>query len=247
MSNDLQAPISDEFSSVSSAEIRLVLHRSRRATSTPRRSSRRSAKSPTTGASTPMCCRGAKTPPTCCSSPIRPRFRPAAATRRFSKPKTRRRVSTPSCNRTSATTGTASPIRFNMASAPIPASETKLWVEDTGRWFAGADGQAGARARRAPRHQRAPRARAQAHVSGALRRPDRRTEPPPPHRSSRRHDRRGAALSLVVRLSSGRDRQSGAHQRVLRLRHRRRSDPRSGQAPARPDARQGHARPFLRQ
>lgn len=35
---------------------------------------------------------------------------------------------------------------------PDPGSETRLWVEDTGRWFAGPGGQP-ARARRAPRHQ----------------------------------------------------------------------------------------------
>ncbi len=104
---------------------------------------------------------------------------------------------------------------------PDPASETRLWVEDTGRWFAGPDGKPAARARRAARHQRALRARTSADLSRALRRLDRRVQPPPPHRSARRHDRRGAALSLLLRLSPGCHRQSGAHQRVLRLRHRR--------------------------
>ena len=36
---------------------------------------------------------------------------------------------------------------------PDPVSETKLWVEDTGRWFAGPERPAGAGARRAARHQ----------------------------------------------------------------------------------------------
>ncbi len=50
--------------------------------------------------------------------------------RSFSMPTTRRRASTPSCNRTSATTATASPIRFNIASVPIrrpkPSSGSRI-------------------------------------------------------------------------------------------------------------------------
>ena len=70
-----------------------------------------------------------------------PRRSPAAAvTRSCSIPTMCRPGSTRSCDPSSATTGAAWAIESNTASAPRPA-RTRLWVEDTGRWFAGADGK----------------------------------------------------------------------------------------------------------
>ena len=72
--------------------------------------------------------------------------------------------------------GAGVPYQVQYCLQPAGARQ-RLWIEDNGRWFAGADGKPGARARRRPRHQRAPRPRGAARLSVALRRPDRRDEP----------------------------------------------------------------------
>ena len=56
------------------------------------------------------------------------------------------------------------PYQIQYRIRPDRDSETKLWVEDSGRWFAGRGRPSGARARRAARHQRALRARTPAHL-----------------------------------------------------------------------------------
>ncbi len=107
--------------------------------------------------------------------------------------------------------------------------------------------QARARARHRPRHQRAARAGRAAHLSVALRRPHRRDEPLASHRGAGDDAQAGGRAAQLLRLHAGRDRQSRAHQRSLRLRRRRRGDRRGRQAPARQDARRRSARPLLRQ
>ena len=215
--------------------------------STRRKSSPPSARSPTTGTSTPTRCVERQRRRRAAGPRHRRRFRPAAATRSCSRPRTRRRASTPSCNRTSATTATASPIRFNIASAPIPARTRKLWVEDTGRWFAGRDGKP-LRAHGVVRvineryeHER--RLTYLARYDGLTGELNRHHLTEVLEDTHRGRD----PLPLVVRLPAGRHRQPRAHQRVLRLRHRRSGDRRGRQAPAQPHARQGHARPLFRQ
>ena len=66
---------------------------------------------------------------------------PAAPTRSCSRRRTRRRASTRSCNPTSATTAAAWAIASSTASGRNSGSDKALWVEDTGRWFAGRDGK----------------------------------------------------------------------------------------------------------
>ncbi len=106
---------------------------------------------------------------------------------------------------------------------------------------------AGARTGHPAGHQRTLRARTPAYLSGAPRRSHRRTQSPSSQRDSRGHHRRSAALPLLLRLSSDRDRQPRPHQRILRFRHRRPGDRRRRQAHTQPDARQGHAGPLFRQ
>ena len=61
--------------------------------------------------------------------------------RSSSKRKTRRPVSTPSCKSDKRDDGHGVAYQIQYCIRPDPASETKLWVEDTGRWFAGPDGR----------------------------------------------------------------------------------------------------------
>ena len=88
------------------------------------------------------------------------------------------------------------------------ARAAKLWIEDTGRWFAGDGRQAGARARRHPRHQRAARAGGEALLSVALRRPHRRDEPLASHRGagdhacSKRSTQRGSCGLLLIAIDN---------------------------------------------
>ena len=123
----------------------------------------------------------------------------------------------------------------------------KIWLEDTGRWFAGADGKPvralGVVRVINERHEHEQRA----HAAREVRRPDRRDEPRAPHRGARRQARRGGALSRLARLPAGRHRPSRPPQRILRLRHRRRGDRAGRQAHPRAPARQGLSRPLLRQ
>ena len=79
--------------------------------------------------------------------------------------------------------GSGVPYQVQYALHPAGADKS-LWIEDIGRWFAGADGKPGAGARRRPRHQRAPRPGRAAHLSVAVRRPDRRDEPLPSDRGA---------------------------------------------------------------
>ena len=108
-------------------------------------------------------------------------------------------------------------------------------------------GQAGARARRHPRHQRAARAGREALLPVALRRPDRRNESLASHRGAGDDAAAGGRPAQLLRPADDRDRQSCPPQRSLWLRRRRRGDRRGRQAAARQDARRRPSRPLLRQ
>ena len=127
--------------------------------------------------------------------------------------------------------GDGVPYQIQYRIRPNPSSETKLWVEDTGRWFAGPDGRPlrahGVMRVINERYEHECRLNFLAHNDGLTGR----TEPPPSHRGSRRYAGRCDPLSLILRIPAGGDRQSGAHQRVLRFRrHRSGSSPRSPSA-----------------
>ncbi len=134
--------------------------------------------------------------------------------------------------------------------ASVPCSRpatTALWIEDIGRWFAGADGKPqrahGVVRRIDERHERERELERACQVRSAHRRAQ-------SHRADRgadRHaragdERRGSCGFLLASIDH-----LGTPQRILRLRHRRGRDRAGRQAAARAAARQGSSRPFLRQ
>ena len=78
---------------------------------------------------------------TCCSSVTPKRSPPAAPTRSSSRPTTCRLASTRSSRSDQRDEGRGVFYRIQYCIRPDPGAETRLWVEDTGRWFAGADGK----------------------------------------------------------------------------------------------------------
>ena len=108
----------------------------------------------------------------------------------------------------------------------------KVWIEDSGRWFAGADGKP-ARAHGVvrvidERHERERKLIQLAQFDPL----DRRDESRAPDRGARRHPRRSRALPRLLRLSARRHRSSRPAQRGLRLRRHRAGDRPARQAPA---------------
>ena len=169
----------------------------------------------------------------------RPRLCAAGRCRRRAKPR-----ATPSCRPRRATTAKAFPIRCNTRSG---AATRKIWLEDTGRWFAGADGKP---------------LRAHGMVRAINERHEREAEllqlakfDPLTGEMNRLHltEVLGATLDdamrfrALLRFPAGRHRPSRPSQRSLRLRRRRGSDRAGRQAHPRAAARQGSSRPFLRQ
>ena len=141
----------------------------------------------------------------------------------------------------------ASGVPYQVQYAFKRGDDENIWLEDTGRWFAGPDGKP-LRAHGIVRvDQRASRTRAQARATREVRSADRRTEPRPLDRGARRHARRGGEIPRLVRLPAGRHRPSRPAQRSLRLRHHRGRDRAGRQAHPRAPARQGSSRPLLRQ
>ena len=130
---------------------------------------------------------------------------------------------------------------------PDPASETRLWVEDTGRWFAGPDGRP-VRAHGVVRviNERYEREQRLAYLSrfdgltGEMNR-HHLTEVLEDTLEEATRFRSSCGFLLVAIDNLARINE------VLRLRRRRRGDRRGRQAHAQPHARQGHARPLFRQ
>ena len=171
----------------------------------------------------------------------RPRLRQAARRRRRDKP-LRRGDEIGAARRRRR----ACPIRCNMRCIPAGADKG-LWIEDTGRWFAGADGKP-ARAHGVvrvinERHEQEERLTYLSRFDALTGEMNRWHLTEVLETTLQAGDR----AAQLLRLPAGRDRQSRAHQRSLRLRRRRRGDRRGGQAPARQDARRRSARPLLRQ
>ena len=126
-------------------------------------------------------------------------------------------------------------------SAPV------IWIEESGCWFAGADGKP-ARVQGIVRINNERHARDEQLVeAGAARSPDRRAQPHPSDRLARRGDRGGHALPHVQRLHADRHRSFGAHQRCFRLRCGGRRDRGSRLPHPLQLARRRRARPLLRQ
>ncbi len=121
--------------------------------------------------------------------------------------------------------------------------DEKIWLEDTGRWFAGPDGKP-LRAHGIVRviNERHERERKLVQA-GEFRCPDRRTQPRPLDRGARRHARRSGEIPQLMRLSAGRHRPSRPAQRGLWLRYHRGGDRAGRQAHPRAPARQGPSRP----
>ena len=79
--------------------------------------------------------------------------------------------------------GTGVPYQVQYALHPAGA-EKALWIEDIGRWFAGADGKPATGAWRRSRYQRAARSGGAAYLPVAIRWAYRRDEPLPSHRGA---------------------------------------------------------------
>ena len=132
---------------------------------------------------------------------------------------------------------------------PDPAApEPALWVEDTGRWFAGADGKP-ARAHGTVRviNERHERERRLLHLA----RYDELTGRTQPSSSDRRFWKKPSTTRCAFARSCGFllvaiDNLARINESV-RLRRRRAGDPRGRQTHSQPDARQGFARPLFRQ
>ena len=181
----------------------------------------------------------------CSASPTSATSPAAAALRKRSRPRTGRAASTRSPSPVRATPATALPYQVQYAFRR--GGGEKVWLEDTGRWFAGTDGKP-LRALGIVRAINARHEREQALIQ--LAKFDALTG-----EMNRAHltEVLGAKLDEAVRfrnslrLPAGRHRPSRPPQRSLRLRRRRGRDRASRQAHPRAPARQGLSRPLLRQ
>ena len=98
--------------------------------------------------------------------------------------------------------GVAYQVQYSIRAA---GETTPMWIEDTGRWFAGPDGRPAPRPWHGARHQRTPRPGRAVVLSLPLRRSHRRDEPPAAHRRARRHAcgrRSGRATSFAMLVVS---------------------------------------------
>jgi hypothetical protein len=128
----------------------------------------------------------------------------------------------------------------------LPGGSGVLWIEDSGRWFAGPDGKP-LRAHGVVRviNERHEREARLVHLS--------RFDPLTGEMNrwhmmeARSRHRGGRQAALLMRLPGGGDRQSQPHQRGLWLRRRRRGDCGGGQTRALTIARQGPSRAHVRQ
>ena len=137
--------------------------------------------------------------------------------------------------------------RIQYCIRPEPGSDQALWIEDTGRWFAGPDGkpvrahgvvrainerhESERRLNYLARYDSLTGERNRAHLIEVL------------EKTSRGRN----SIPLFMRLPSDRDRQSGADQRVVWVRDRRPADRCSRQAHPQIDAGQRLAGPYFRQ
>ena len=127
---------------------------------------------------------------------------------------------------------------------PDPGAETKLWIEDCGRWFAGADDKP-ARAQGtvrviSERHEREQRLRLLARCDELTGEPNRRYLIEILQKTLDDAMRfRSSCGFLLVAIDN-----LGAHEQIVRLRRRRRSYRDAYKAPAQADAGQRYARPL---